>query len=70
MKRYIPSSTRFDEAIDALQLIVRWKFATDGRKFNGNHKEVLKAVIDIAEQRLKDLGVISKTEQSHEDSNG
>lgn len=39
--------SRFEKAIEQ---IVRWKFATDGRKFDGNHKEVLKEIMQIAKE--------------------
>lgn len=32
----------------ALKAILKWDFATDGRKFNGNHKEVLSHLMDLA----------------------
>lgn len=32
----------------ALRAILKWDFATDGRRFNGNHKEVLKHIMDLA----------------------
>lgn len=41
----------------ALKAILKWEFTTDGRKFNGDHKEVLKRVMDLARLGLtmKDL---------------
>lgn len=39
-------------AIYSLQRIKAWKWATDGQKFNGNHKLVLKEVISIADNAL------------------
>lgn len=32
----------------SLKAILKWEFATDGRKFNGDHKEVLKHIMDLA----------------------
>lgn len=31
----------------ALKAVLKWNFATDGRKFNGNHKELLKHIMDL-----------------------
>lgn len=36
----------------ALRAILKWDFATDGRKFNGNYKEVLKQVMILAKLGL------------------
>lgn len=36
----------------ALETIAKWEFATDGRKFDGNHKLVLKEVVRIAKQAI------------------
>lgn len=33
---------------NALRGILKWDFATDGRKFNGNHKEVMKHLMHLA----------------------
>jgi hypothetical protein len=37
----------------ALGTISKWEFAADGRKFNGNHKEVVKEITGIATEALK-----------------
>jgi hypothetical protein len=35
-------------AKNSLKAILKWEWATDGRKFNGDHKEVLKHIMDLA----------------------
>lgn len=32
----------------ALKSILKWEFSTDGRKFNGDHKEVVRHIMDLA----------------------
>ena len=32
----------------ALHAILKWDFSTDGRKFAGDHKEVVKHIMDLA----------------------
>lgn len=48
--------SRYHEAVkvmrENLEIVTRWKFATDGKKFDGNHKEVLKTVIGVASEAL------------------
>jgi hypothetical protein len=38
--------------VDALEKIKMWDWTTDGRKFDGNHKEVAKHLIEIATNAL------------------
>jgi len=40
---------------EALKQVESWSFATDGRKFRGNHRYVLKEVINIAAKARKDI---------------
>lgn len=35
-----------------LEHIAKWEWATDGRKFGGDHKEVIKHLLDIAKRAL------------------
>lgn len=42
-------------ACEALELIGKWKFTTDGRKFDGNHKEVIKQIIEIQTSALAEI---------------
>ena len=37
---------------DALNSILKWEYATDGRKFNGDYKELLKLIIHQAKKGL------------------
>lgn len=41
------------EEAKALRDILKWEFATDGRKFNGDHKEVLKQIMFLAKSASK-----------------
>jgi hypothetical protein len=47
-----PSSIEGEEK-KALVDILKWEFTTDGRKFNGDHKEVLKQIMHLAKEALK-----------------
>jgi len=57
VKEYIKQEESKDEQIarlrKGLEDIAKWEFAGDGRKFDGNHKEVLKWVVSIATEALK-----------------
>lgn len=33
---------------NALRAILKWNFTTDGRKFNGDHKVVVRHIMDLA----------------------
>lgn len=47
-----------------IEAIIHWKFATDGRKFNGDHKEALKMVIGLAEEAQHNLNILAASLQS------
>lgn len=32
----------------SLKAILKWDFSTDGRKFKGDHKEIVKRIMDLA----------------------
>lgn len=38
--------------------IIKWKWSLDGRKFNGNHKEVCRILIELAEEGLQNFSVL------------
>lgn len=53
---YISGATNYAlksvELVEALEMVFKWEFACDGRKFNGNYKEVVKELVGIAKQAL------------------
>jgi hypothetical protein len=51
-----PVSVHSEIQRQALATIARWKFASDGRKFGGNHKLVIREMAEIAEIALKQTG--------------
>lgn len=56
---HVIEKSAYQKAVDALKEIKKWEFSTDGRKFNGNHKEVLKQVMSLVNESLKELGELS-----------
>lgn len=47
LQEYQQLKERAVNSIRLMESALGWEFATDGRKFNGNHKEVLKTVLDL-----------------------
>ena len=52
MKNKIPNDFLEIRYSRALREILKWNFATDGRKWKGDHKTVLKMVMKIAKDAV------------------
>jgi hypothetical protein len=43
---------REKELVEALEAIKKWDFTADGRKFGGDHKEVIKQIMSLVDNAL------------------